>query len=58
MKRFVYVLKTEGAGCSTANGRPWKIDVVIEFSDETRALKFEKYLKSGSGAAFAARHLR
>jgi len=42
----------------TANGRPWKIDIVVEFTDETRALKLERYLKSGSGVAFAKRHLR
>jgi hypothetical protein len=28
-------------------------DVVIEFAEERRALAFERYLKSGSGVAFA-----
>jgi predicted GIY-YIG superfamily endonuclease len=42
----------------TADGRPWIIDVVVEFTDEARAVAFEKYLKSGSGCAFAQRHLR
>jgi putative endonuclease len=42
----------------TANGRPWIVDVVVEFSDERRAVAFEKYLQSGSGNAFAKRHLR
>ena len=42
----------------TARGRPWKVDVIIEFSDEERAVALERYLKSGSGAAFAKRHLR
>jgi putative endonuclease len=42
----------------TASGKPWIVDVVIEFSDERRAVAFEKYLKSGSGCAFASRHLR
>jgi len=32
--------------------------IVIEFADERRALMFERYLKSGSGVAFAQRHLR
>jgi predicted GIY-YIG superfamily endonuclease len=41
----------------TANGRR-RADVVIEFTDERRALAFEQYLKSGSGCAFAKRHLR
>jgi putative endonuclease len=42
----------------TADGRPWRIDVVIAFKDEQRAFAFERYLKSGSGFAFARRHLR
>ncbi len=42
----------------TASGKPWIIDVIVEFSDERRAVEFEKYLKSGSGSAFAKRHLR
>jgi putative endonuclease len=42
----------------TADGRPWRIDVVIEFTDECRAIAFERHLKSGSGVAFSKRHLR
>ena len=42
----------------TADGKPWIIDLVVEFADERRAVAFEKYLKSGSGGAFAQRHLR
>jgi putative endonuclease len=41
----------------TANGRPWKVIVVVAFANERRAM-FEKYLKSGSGCAFAVRHFR
>jgi predicted GIY-YIG superfamily endonuclease len=45
--------------CSyTAKYRPWSVDLVIEFRDERRAIAFERYLKSGSGVAFAKRHLR
>lgn len=43
---------------TTASGRPWTLDVVVRFADELRATRFERYLKSGSGAAFAKRHLR
>ncbi len=67
-KRFVYVIKNapaerleaHNAGrCShTEARRPWRMDVLIEFSDEHRAVAFERYLKSGSGSAFAIRHLR
>jgi predicted GIY-YIG superfamily endonuclease len=42
----------------TAKYRPWSVDVVVEFADERRAVGFERYLKSGSGVAFARRHLR
>jgi predicted GIY-YIG superfamily endonuclease len=40
----------------TARGRPWRLHVFIAFSDEQRAIRFERYLKSGSGRAFAKRH--
>lgn len=40
----------------TAPRRPWRVHVVIEFSDEPTAQRFERYLKSGSGRAFAKRH--
>jgi putative endonuclease len=47
-----------GRSSHTANNGPWSIDVAIEFADERRAVAFERYLKSGSGVAFAQRHLR
>jgi putative endonuclease len=47
-----------GSCIHTAKYRPWTIDVVIEFPEERRAVAFERYLKSGSGVAFAQRHLR
>ena len=40
----------------TARHRPWQLHVVTEFPDEPRAVRFEHYLKSGSGRAFAKRH--
>jgi predicted GIY-YIG superfamily endonuclease len=46
-------------GCiHTAKYRPWSLDVVVEFADERRAVALERYLKSGSGLAFAKGHLR
>jgi predicted GIY-YIG superfamily endonuclease len=42
----------------TATGVPWTLVVMIFFADERRAREFERYLKSGSGSAFAVRHLR
>jgi putative endonuclease len=40
----------------TSSRRPWRRHVVIEFDDEPTAIAFERYLKSGSGRAFAKRH--
>jgi predicted GIY-YIG superfamily endonuclease len=47
-----------GQSRHTSTRAPWELDVLIEFADERRALVFERYLKSGSGVAFAQRHLR
>jgi len=47
-----------GQNASTASWRPWGLDVTIEFRTEQMALRFEKYLKSGAGHAFASRHFR
>lgn len=51
-------LKEHNAGKSphTAKFKPWKVVVAIRFADDHRAEVFEKYLKSGSGSAFAKRH--
>jgi putative endonuclease len=42
-------LEAHNAGrCShTAKYRPWTVDVIVKFADEGRAVRFEKYLKSG-----------
>lgn len=40
----------------TVRHRPWHLHVLIELPDEPRAIRFECYLKSGSGRAFAKRH--
>ncbi len=53
-------LETHNSGGSvhTAPHRPWRLVVVLEFADQDAALRFERYLKSGSGRAFAQRHFR
>ena len=40
----------------TMEHRPWRVVVSLEFADEPTAIRFERYLKSGSGRAFAKRH--
>ena len=42
---------------ATAPYRPWRLVVAIAFNDDQRAIAFEKYLKSGSGRAFANKRL-
>jgi predicted GIY-YIG superfamily endonuclease len=45
-----------GPSGHTRRHRPWKVLVSIECCDEPTARRFERYLKSGSGRAFAKRH--
>jgi len=42
---------------TTAIHRPWKIATHLGFSSKKQALSFERYLKSGSGHAFARKRL-
>lgn len=48
-------IETHNAGGSeyTSDHRPWKLVGYTCFDSATKALDFEKYLKSGSGYAFA-----
>ena len=41
----------------TSKFRPWRLNTYIAFSDQDRAVAFEKYLKSSSGRAFAKKRL-
>lgn len=52
-------LKNHNAGTTlyTAKFKPWKLKTVVWFADIDKAEKFERYLKTGSGYAFAKRHL-
>ena len=45
-----------GPSGHTVEHRSWSFVVVLEFPTEQHAVRFEKYLKTGSGRAFAARH--
>ena len=45
-----------GQSPHTSKYRPWRIVLAISFADDKRAHAFERYLKSGSGRAFASRH--
>lgn len=45
-----------GQNVYTAKDRPWNVIVTLEFETAEAAGKFERYLKTGSGRAFAKRH--
>jgi predicted GIY-YIG superfamily endonuclease len=53
-------LATHNSGGSphTANFKPWRLVTYLAFSDEGRAVAFERYLKTASGRAFAKKRLR
>ena len=41
---------------ATARHVPWRVKTAIYFKDPLKATAFERYLKTGSGRAFAKRH--
>lgn len=51
-----FAAHNRGDSPHTSKYGPWELVVSIEFADERQALEFERYLKSGSGRAFAKRH--
>lgn len=53
-------LKVHNSGGSphTAKYRPWRLISYVAFSDEAKATGFERYMKTGSGRAFAKKRLR
>jgi putative endonuclease len=46
-----------GKSPHTAQFKPWHLVTYVAFSNEPTATEFERYLKSGSGNAFAIRRL-
>jgi putative endonuclease len=46
-----------GKSAHTSKYVPWKLVTYVAFSDEQKAEAFERYLKSGSGHAFARKRL-
>lgn len=44
-----------GRSSHTAKFKPWRVVTCIAFDTRAKASAFERYLKSGSGHAFAAR---
>ncbi len=52
-------LREHNAGKSmhTAKYRPWRVVTYVAFTNKSKAEAFERYLKSGSGHAFARKRL-
>ena len=46
-----------GRSIHTAENKPWHLVTFIGFDTEQKATEFEKYLKVGSGNAFAKKRL-
>jgi len=47
-----------GKNPSTIKYSPWKLKQYCAFDDRLIAMRFEKYLKTGSGFAFQHKHFR
>lgn len=46
-----------GHSCHTTKYLPWQLETYIAFRDKQQAVRFEKYLKTGSGKAFSKKRL-
>lgn len=46
-----------GKSSHTSKFRPWRLTTYIAFTEHAKAEAFERYLKSGSGHAFAKKRL-
>jgi len=47
----------DGKSFHTSKFRPWRLRTYLAFSNLAQAERFERYLKSGSGHAFANKRL-
>lgn len=45
-----------GRSPHTAAHKPWKLAAVLQFASEASAARFERFLKSSAGRAFARHH--
>lgn len=55
LKKRLYA-HNAGQSPHTSKYRPWQMESAFAFRTELKALAFEKYLKTGSGRAFAKKH--
>jgi len=50
------ITHNDGKSLYTKRYMPWRLQGYFAFQEKVSAIKFEKYLKSGSGKAFALKH--
>jgi predicted GIY-YIG superfamily endonuclease len=50
-------INNHGQSAHTAKYKPWELITYVAFKDRSRAISFEKYLKSYAGKAFAKKRL-
>ncbi len=55
-KRLDY--HNDGRVPHTSQYKPWNLLTYFAFQDKQKAIEFERYLKSGSGRAFAKKHFK
>lgn len=51
------IVHNSGGSVHTSKFKPWKLATYMGVSDVSKALEFERYLKTGSGRAFAKKRL-
>ena len=51
-----FAAHNRGDSSHTSKLLPWRLVTYVAFSDKAKAVSFERYLKSGSGRAFAKKH--
>ena len=47
----------QGGSIYTEADKPWKLIMYLAFTSKNKAMEFEKYIKIGSGHAFAKKRL-
>jgi predicted GIY-YIG superfamily endonuclease len=52
------VAHNAGQASHTKKFKPWRLVTYLAFSEEAKAVAFERYMKSSSGRAFAKKRLR
>jgi putative endonuclease len=56
--RARFTAHNAGRSPHTSKYKPWRLVTYTAFSNEQKAVEFERYLKSASGRAFANKRLR